>query len=78
MVRTKNAENKKYHWRFKKLNDEGVCEIEEEFRTLREIASFNKISLAAVKNYTSTKRKCKQGKNKTKERWRNITIEKLF
>jgi hypothetical protein len=78
MVRTKNAENKTNHWRFKKINDKGECEIEEEFKTLQGIASFIGVSLAGVKNYTSTKRKCKQGKNKTKERWNNITIEKLF
>tara|TARA_R110002051_G_scaffold3679_2_gene19831 strand:- start:3827 stop:4069 length:243 start_codon:yes stop_codon:yes gene_type:complete len=80
MVRTKDAQNKKYHWRFKKVDGEGECEkiTMRDFRTLREIATFNGISLAAVKNFTSTKRKCNLGKDKTRERWNNISIEKLF
>jgi len=62
MVRTKNASNKNNHWKFTKTNEGGEIECEEEFKTLKDIAEYLDISIASVKNYTSTKRKCNKGK----------------
>tara|TARA_B100001013_G_scaffold317981_1_gene226080 strand:+ start:2867 stop:3103 length:237 start_codon:yes stop_codon:yes gene_type:complete len=78
MVRTKNSINKNNHWKFIKLDDKGEIINEEEFKTLKDIAVYLDLTIASVKNFTSVKRKCKQGKKKTKMRWEGIKLEKLF
>jgi len=71
---------KRNNWIFKKTNDDGEIEEEIIFKNQKEIAKYLGVKIGVVKIFTckpDTKCKCRMMKKSTKERWKNITIERI-
>ena len=80
MGRLSRSYGKRNNWILKKTNDDKEIVEEITFKNQKAIAEHLGVKIGVVKSFTckdGKECKCKMMRKKTKERWNNVTIERI-